>query len=77
MNEIGLILAVLAGVIVGIAGGLLLLAGKNKQIEELKTELKGLGGESTSLRDKLANESGLHPDLTIRHLDTPIKNASC
>jgi DNA recombination protein RmuC len=57
MNEMGLIMAVLAGVIVGIAGGLLFLAGKNKQIEELKTELKDLDDGSVSLRDKLANES--------------------
>ena len=57
MNEMGLILAVLAGIIVGIIGGLLFLAGKNKQIEELKAELQGLGDESASLRDKLAIET--------------------
>ena len=57
MNEMGLILAVLAGIIVGIIGGLLFLAGKNKQIEELKAELQGLADESASLRDKLAIET--------------------
>jgi DNA recombination protein RmuC len=57
MNEMGLILAVLAGIMVGIIGGLLFLVGKNKQIGELKGELQKLGDESVLLRDKLANES--------------------
>jgi DNA recombination protein RmuC len=57
MNEMGLILAVLAGIMVGIIGGLLFLVGKNKQIGELKGELQKLGDESVLLRDKLAHES--------------------
>jgi DNA recombination protein RmuC len=57
MNEMGLILAVLAGIIVGITGGLLFLAGKNKQIVELKGELQRLGEEAAALRDKLAIET--------------------
>ena len=57
MNEMGLILAVLAGIIVGITGGLLFLAGRNRRIEELKGELQGLGEEAATLRDKLAIET--------------------
>ena len=57
MNEMGLILAVLAGIIVGITGGLLFLTGRNRRIEELKGELQGLGEEAAALRDKLAIET--------------------
>jgi DNA recombination protein RmuC len=57
MSELGLILAVLAGIMVGIIGGLLFLAGKNKRIGELKDELQRLSDESVLLRDKLTNES--------------------
>ena len=56
MNEMGLILAVLAGIIVGITGGLLFLTGRNRRIEELQGELQGLVEEAAALRDKLAIE---------------------
>jgi hypothetical protein len=57
MNETGLILVVLAGVLVGITGGLLFLGSKNKRLEELKKDLKDLSGETEALRGKLSAET--------------------
>jgi DNA recombination protein RmuC len=57
MNETGIILAVLAGVLVGITGGLLFLVGKNRQVEALKSESKGLEDAVAVLREKLAVEA--------------------
>jgi DNA recombination protein RmuC len=57
MNEAGMLLAAVAGVLVGIVGGLLFLAGKNKQLEELKVQGKGLEEEAALLRERLAAEA--------------------
>ena len=57
MNETGVILAVLTGVLIGITGGLLFLAGKNRQVAELKDEIKGLEDAAVTLREKLAAEA--------------------
>jgi DNA recombination protein RmuC len=56
MNEAGIILAVMAGVLVGIAGGLLFLAGKNRQMVELKESIRNFEEETNVLREKLAAE---------------------
>ena len=56
MNEAGIILAVMAGVLVGIAGGLLFLAGKNRQMVELKESIRNFEEDTTVLREKLAAE---------------------
>ena len=57
MNEAEMILAVMAGVLAGTAGALLFLAGKNRQIAELKGEIKGLENDAASQREKLAAEA--------------------
>ncbi len=57
MNEAGIILAVMAGVLVGIAGGLFFLAGKNRQIAELKAGIKGIEEDAATGREKLASEA--------------------
>jgi DNA recombination protein RmuC len=57
MNEAEMILAVMAGVLAGTAGALLFLAGKNRQIAELKGEVKGLENDAASQREKLAAEA--------------------
>jgi DNA recombination protein RmuC len=57
MNDMSLVMAALAGVLVGIVGGLLFLGSKNRQVEELKGEYKDLSGEAESLREKLAGET--------------------
>jgi len=57
MNEAEMILAVMAGVLAGTAGALLFLAGKNRQIVELKGEVKGLENDAASQREKLAAEA--------------------
>ena len=57
MSETGIILAVVAGVLVGIAGGLLLLAGKNRQMSELKGSIKHFEEDTAALREKLAAEA--------------------
>jgi DNA recombination protein RmuC len=57
MNETGVILAVLTGVLIGITGGLLFLAGKNRQVAELKDEIKGLEDAAVTLRKKLSDEA--------------------
>ena len=57
MNETGVILAVLTGVLIGITGGLLFLAGKNRQVAELKDEIKGLEDAAVTLREKLSAEA--------------------
>jgi DNA recombination protein RmuC len=56
MNEGGTVLALLAGVVVGITGGLLLLAGKNRLVQELLTKIRGLEEGGAELREKLAVE---------------------
>jgi DNA recombination protein RmuC len=56
MNEAGIILAVMAGVLVGIAGGLLFLAGKNRQMVELKESIRNFEEDTNVLREKLAAE---------------------
>jgi DNA recombination protein RmuC len=56
MSETGIILAVIAGVLVGIAGGLLLLSVKNRQMAELKDSIKDFEEDTTALREKLAAE---------------------
>jgi DNA recombination protein RmuC len=56
MNEAGIILAVVAGVLVGIAGGLLFLAGKNRQMVELKDSIRNFEEGTAVLREKLAAE---------------------
>ena len=57
MNDAGIILAVMAGVLVGIIGGLLFLAGKNRQMTELKGEIKSIEEDAAALREKLAAET--------------------
>src|SRR5210317_1419559 len=57
MDETGIIVAVLAGVLIGITGGLLFLAVKNRQMAELKDGLKDLEDAAVTLREKLAAEA--------------------
>jgi DNA recombination protein RmuC len=57
MNEAGMILAVMAGVLVGIGGALLFLIGKNRQIAELKAEIKGREEDAAIQRERLAAEA--------------------
>jgi len=57
MNEAGIIMAVLAGVLLGIVGGLLFLAGKSRQVAELQGDVKELADETAVLREKLAAEA--------------------
>lgn len=57
MNDAGMILVVIAGVLVGIGGALLLLAGKNRQIAELMGEIKGREEDVAAQRERLAGEA--------------------
>jgi len=57
MDGAGIILAVIAGVLVGISAGLLLLSGKNRQVRELQDDMKVLREDGEQLRDKLAAEA--------------------
>ena len=57
MNDAGMILVVIAGVLVGIGGALLLLAGKNRQIAELMGEIKGREEDAAAQRERLAGEA--------------------
>ena len=57
MNEAGMILAGMAGILVGIIGGLLVLAGKNRQMMEMKDAIRGSEEETAALREKLAAEA--------------------
>jgi DNA recombination protein RmuC len=57
MEAAGMILALLAGLLVGIVGSFLLVTGKNRQIDELKRSSKGLDEEGAMLRERLAAES--------------------
>jgi len=57
MDEAGIILAIMAGLLVGIAGGLLLLAGKNRQLTELQGKIRSLEEDAASRREKLAAEA--------------------
>jgi len=57
MDGTGMILAVLAGIVIGITGGLLLLTGKNRRIRELQAEIGGIGEEAATLREKMAAEA--------------------
>jgi DNA recombination protein RmuC len=56
MNEPEIILAVIAGILIGTAGVLFFLTGKNRQITELKGTIKGLEEETATQREKLAAE---------------------
>ena len=57
MNEAGMILAVMAGILVGTIGGLLFLAGRNRQMAELKAAIRGIEEDAAGLREKLAAEA--------------------
>jgi len=57
MNDAVMILVVMAGVLVGIGGALLLLAGKNRQIAELMGEIKGREEDAAAQRERLAGEA--------------------
>jgi DNA recombination protein RmuC len=57
MNEAGMILAVMAGVLIGAGGALLFLAGKNRQIAELKGEIKDREEDAATQRERLAAEA--------------------
>ena len=57
MNDAGMILVVMAGILVGIGGALLLLAGKNRQIAELMGEIKGREEDAAAQRERLAGEA--------------------
>ena len=57
MNEAGTILAIMAGLLAGIAGGLLLLAGKNRQMSELQGKIRTQEEEASAQREKLAAEA--------------------
>ncbi len=57
MNETGTILAVIAGVLIGIVGGLLFLVGKNRQLVELKADIKALEDGAEAFREKLSAEA--------------------
>ncbi|MGB3648658.1 MAG: DNA recombination protein RmuC [Desulfobulbales bacterium] len=57
MNDAGMILVVIAGVLVGIGGALLLLAGKNRQIAELMGEIKGREEDAAAQRERFAGEA--------------------
>jgi len=57
MNEAGMILALLAGLLVGILISFFFLAGKNRQMAELKRSIKGLEEDGATLRERLAAES--------------------
>jgi len=57
MIETEIILAMMAGILVGIAGGLLFLAGKNRQMTELRSGIKSLEEETATQREKLAAEA--------------------
>jgi DNA recombination protein RmuC len=57
MDEAGLILALLAGLLIGIVGALFFLAGKNRQMAELKQNIRGLEEDAATLRERVAGES--------------------
>ena len=57
MAEAGLILALLAGMLIGIVGALFFLAGKNRQMAELKQNIRGLEEDAATLRERVAGES--------------------
>ena len=57
MDDAGVILAVLAGLFAGIAIGLILLSGKNRQVRELRADIKSIRDEGDETRDKLAAET--------------------
>jgi len=57
MNEAGIIFSVLAGVLLGLVGGLLFLAGKNRQMAELRGEARELETTAATLREKLGEEA--------------------
>ena len=57
MDEAGLILTLLAGLLIGIVGALFFLAGKNRQMAELKQNIRGLEEDAATLRERVAGES--------------------
>jgi len=56
MKEAGVILAAIAGALIGIVGGLLLLVGKNRQLAELRDSVRSYEENVVTLREKLAGE---------------------
>lgn len=56
MNEAGVILAAIAGILIGIIGGMLFLAGKNRQIAELRDSMHSCEEIVENLRKTLATE---------------------
>jgi len=56
MSDAGVILAVMAGVLIGIVGALLMLTGKNRQMAELKDSIRGFEENAAALREKLDTE---------------------
>jgi DNA recombination protein RmuC len=57
MDEAVMIPVLLAGLLVVIVGTVFFLAGKNRQMQELKRNIKELEEDGTTLRDRLAVES--------------------
>ncbi|MBW2505833.1 MAG: DNA recombination protein RmuC [Deltaproteobacteria bacterium] len=56
MSDAGVILAVMAGVLIGIVGGLLMLTGKNRRMAELKDSIRDFEEDAAALREKLDTE---------------------
>ncbi|MDX1777107.1 MAG: DNA recombination protein RmuC, partial [Desulfobulbales bacterium] len=57
MYDAGTLVAVIVGFLLGIIGALLLLAGKNRQVAELKGEIKDIEEDAAALREQLAAEA--------------------
>jgi len=57
MAEAGIILALLAGILIGIVGALFFLAGKNRQMAELKESIRKVEEDAATLRERVAAES--------------------
>ena len=57
MDDAGMILALLAGLLIGIVGALFFLAGKKRQMDELKQGIRGLEEDAATLRERIADES--------------------
>ena len=56
MSDAGVILAVMAGILIGIVGGLLMLIGKNRRMAELKVSIRNFEENAAALREKLDTE---------------------
>ena len=57
MDDAGIILAVIVGILAGISVALLLLSGKNRQIQELQGDMKTLKEDGEKTRQNLAAET--------------------